>query len=131
MKFKSKFYFKDFYIYLFVASTIIVCFCAFILSSTYINLKKEKKEALNVAGNQIISKIEEEYSQLKDFLFFLGKQIASSKEIDLKKVQNIIEVLCDKTGHTSPFKGIIFDWISNDKKLIYKHADNVQSNLID
>lgn len=131
IKIKSNIYFKDFYIYLFVASTIIVCFSAFILSNICINLKDEKKEALNVAGNQIISKIEEEFSQLQDFLFFLGKQIATSQEVNSKKIQNSIEVLCDKTGHTSPFKGIIFDWISNDKKLIYKHADNVQSNLID
>lgn len=131
MKINNKIYFKDFYAYFFAASLIVVLFSAYTLSSICLNLKAEKKELLNLAGNQITSKVEDEFSQLKDFLFFLGKQIATSKDMDFKKVQSSIEVLCDKTGHTSPLKGIILDWISSNKKLIYKHADNVQDNLID
>lgn len=130
MKINNKIYFKDFYVYLFVAIVVIMFFSLFILSTTCLNLKQEKQNDLRISGNQIISKIEEDFSQLNDFLFFLGKQIAVAKEVDLKNIQNIIDVLCDKT-HTGPFKGITFDWISHEKKLICKHLDKVKNNFID
>lgn len=128
---KNKFQLKDFYIYLSICIFFIVFFSIFIISTFCITMQKEKQHDLDIAGNQIISKIEEDFSQLNDFLFFLGKQISVSKKVDIKNIQKIIEVLCDKASHTSPFKGIVFDWISKDNKLIYKYADNSKNNLID